>query len=230
LEYKSQVKETKENIADSVFGKSANELEELYKDSDVIELSKEKASAVAKSYSGKIDVADGGAYITDEMCEMLLRMHGDYTSEIEEAFDILRGRKKVDYLSIPEAYQKVLTKVIGNQKYTAFGRRMQDGVSVPYYHKMALFPIFECIAIGRMGNIFDKMKEQGIDMLLINSAVKVGSQGSKPINWSEYREDSNPENANNFFEDAENGTSWKPVFKEAFNFNTYDVDFAYLRK
>jgi hypothetical protein len=95
---------------------------------------------------------------------------------------------------------------------------------------MALFPIFECIATGRMSNIFDKMKEQGIDMLLINSAVKVGSQGSKPINWSEFREDSNEQNANNFFEDGINGLSWKPTFKESFSFNTYDVDFTYLRK
>ena len=65
-------------------------------------------------------------------------------------------------------YTKVLTSVIGNQKYTAFGRRFQDGVNVAYYNKMALFPIFECIATGRMRNVYDKMKQQGIDMLMVN--------------------------------------------------------------
>ena len=74
------------------------------------------------------------------------------------------------------------------------------------------------------------MKKQGIDMLLINSAVKVGSEGSKAINWSEFRENDDERNENNFFEDNENGTSWKPTFDEGFDFNTYDVDFSYLRK
>lgn len=227
---KSDLQAARERITQEVDNSSIEQLESDYEGSEVLKLSKEKAEVASKSYAGKIDVADGGAYITDEMCETLLRMEGSWSKEIEEAFDILRGRKKADYLGKSEAYQKVLTTVIGNQKYTAFGRRLQNGVSVPYYHKMALFPIFECIATGKMSNIFDKMKEQGIDMLLINSAVKVGSQGSKPINWSEFREDSDEQNANNFFEDGMNGLSWKPTFKESFNFNTYDVDFTYLRK
>ena len=227
---KSDLQAARERITQEVDHSSVEQLESDYEGSEVLKLSKEKAEVASKSYAGKIDVADGGAYITDEMCETLLRMEGSWSKEIEEAFDILRGRKKADYLGKSEAYQKVLTTVIGNQKYTAFGRRLQNGVSIPYYHKMALFPIFECIATGRMSNIFDKMKEQGIDMLLVNSAVKVGSQGSKPINWSEFREDSNEQNANNFFEDGMNGLSWKPTFKESFNFNTYDVDFTYLRK
>jgi len=179
---KSDLQAARERITQEVDNSSIEQLESDYEGSEVLELSKEKAEVASKSYAGKIDVADGGAYVTDEMCETLLRMEGSWSKEIEEAFDILRGRKKADYLGKSEAYQKVLTTVIGNQKYTAFGRRLQNGVSVPYYHKMALFPIFECIATGKMSNIFDKMKEQGIDMLLINSAVKVGSQGAVKYN------------------------------------------------
>ena len=230
LRFTDDLKALREEIADSVDKQSVEELENAYKGSELLEMSKQKAEVASNSFAGKIDVADGGAYITDEMCEILLRMEGSWSKEIEEAFDILRGRKSVDYLGQSEAYQKVLTTVIGNQKYTAFGRRLQDGVSVPYYHKMALFPIFECIATGKMSNVFDKMKEQGIDMLLVNSAVKVGSQGSKPINWAEFREDDNAENENNFVDNGIDGMSWKPTFKEAFSFNTYDVDFSYLRK
>nr|DAD95324.1 MAG TPA: hypothetical protein [Podoviridae sp. ctsNK10] len=29
---------------------------------------------------------------------------------------------------------------------------------MPYYNKMALFPIFDCIATGRMADIYQKMK------------------------------------------------------------------------
>ena len=228
--FEDDLQATREQIADNIDNETIDNLEREYNDTELLELTREKAQSSAKSLADNIDIADGAAYITDEMCEILLRIDGAWGKEIEEAFDILRGRKKVDYLGQAEAYQKVLTTVIGNQKYTAFGRRLQNGTSIPYYHKMALFPIFECIATGRMSNVFDKMKEQGVDMLLINSAVKVGSEGSKSINWSEYRENDDPSNSNNFYEDSENGVSWKSTFKEAFNFNTYDVDFAYLRK
>ena len=229
-QFRESLQAARDRITDDVDNTSIGELETEYEDSEILALSREKAKIAADSYAGKIDVADGGAYITDEMCEMLLRMEGSWGKEIEEAFDILRGKIKADYLGQADAYQKVLTSVIGNQKYTAFGRRLQNGVSIPYYHKMALFPIFECIATGKMSNIFDKMKKQGIDMLLVNSAVKVGSEGSKSIDWSDFRENDDEQNENNFFEDNENGTSWKPTFEEAFDFNTYEVDFSYLRK
>ena len=94
---------------------------------------------------------------------------------------------------------------------------------------MALFPIFDCIATGKMRNIYDKMQEQGIDMLLVKSAVKVGGEGAKDIIWSDYRQDADPANEDNFKGDIAN-QDWKPVFKDTFNFETYDCDFDYLRK
>ena len=73
------------------------------------------------------------------------------------------------------------------------------------------------------------MQEQGIDMLLVKSAVKVGGEGAKDIVWSDYRQDADPANEDNFKGDIAN-QDWKPVFKDAFNFETYDCDFDYLRK
>lgn len=157
---------------------------------DIVEI---KIAAETKSYEKGIDVADGGAYITANMCENLLRMNGKWSKDIERAFKILKSSTKEhltpkEMLSVAENYQKVFTSVIGCYKYTAFGLRRQDVASktkpqtitrlVPYYNKMALFPIFDCIATGRMADIYQKMKAQNIDMLMINSAVKVGSQGS----------------------------------------------------
>jgi hypothetical protein len=55
-----------------------------------------------------------------------------------------------------------------------------EGVSslaIPYYNKFALFPLFDCISTGDMKNIYNKMKDEKVDMLLTESAVKIGLQG-----------------------------------------------------
>ena len=122
-----------------------------------------------------------------------------------------------------QAYAKVVTSGIGSQKYTAFGRRRHTstGVQIAYYDKMALFPLFRSIATGKMQNIYNKMLSQGIDMLMVNSAVKVGSQGSKPINWDSFAKDPN---------EAQASLGTKLTFDDGFQFDTYEQKFMYLRK
>lgn len=205
---------------------SDEEIEKLLesKHKGIIAVIKKKARSVIDSYRlskdeklDGIDVADGGAYITDEMCEALLRMVGSWSSDIEEAFKILRSGNIYTVRTKLNAYNKIVTTVIGTQKYTAFGRRRdpKTGIMVTYYDKYALFPIFESIAYGRTANIFHAMKQQGVDQLKINSAIKVGSQGSQPIKWSDY---------SNVEEDG------KPLFLDTFKFNSYEQRFKYLRK
>ena len=178
-----------------------------------------------------IDVADGGAYISDTMAEMLLRMNGNYSSEIEKAFKILREEVRSTILEKQQAYKDVITEVIGSQKYTAFGRRKhpKTGVQIAYYNKMALFPMFQCMSTGRMQNIYNKMKRQGIDMLMVKSAVKVGGQYSKPINWDDYAQDGDESNPLNHVGGNINNPL-KPTFDESFDFGTYKQKFIYLRK
>jgi hypothetical protein len=48
----------------------------------------------------------------------------------------------------------------------------------PYYNKTALFPIFEQIAYGRMAQFLQAMRKNNVDMVMMTSAVKVGSQGA----------------------------------------------------
>lgn len=205
---------------------SDEEIEKLLesKHKGIIAVIKKKAKSVIDSYRlskdeklDGIDVADGGAYITDEMCEALLRMVGSWSSDIEEAFKILRSDNIYTVRTKLNAYNKIVTTVIGTQKYTAFGRRRdpKTGIMITYYDKYALFPIFESIAYGRTANIFHAMKQQGVDQLKINSAIKVGSQGSQPIKWSDY---------SNVEEDG------KPLFLDTFKFNSYEQRFKYLRK
>lgn len=196
-----------------------------------------------------VDVADGAAYISDEMAENLIRMNGDgYNEDVARAFRILRGQEinpntglpytTQDILETSEAYELIRTKVIGSQKYTAYGFRDYNGpmiqgvsnnVQVAYYNKMALFPMFKIISTGKMAKLYEKMKSQSIDMLMINSAVKVGSQGSKPIVWDDFSVDNSDEDYN--FTTNENGERVrKPDFNDSFYFNTYIQDYQNLRK
>lgn len=205
---------------------SDEEIEKLLesKHKGIIAVIKKKAKSVIDSYRlskdeklDGINVADGGAYITDEMCEALLRMVGSWSSDIEEAFKILRSGNIYTVRTKLNAYNKIVTTVIGTQKYTAFGRRRdpKTGIMITYYDKYALFPIFESIAYGRTANIFHAMKKQHVDQLKINSAIKVGSQGSQPIKWDDYSSVEGDE---------------KPLFLDTFKFNSYEQRFKYLRK
>lgn len=157
-----------------------------------------------------IDVADGASYISDKMAENLLRMVGNWSSDIERAFKILRGEKvdgKVyttkDIRELASAYEKVYTAVIGNQKYTAFGLRKEGNTLVPYYNKTALFPLFKCMCTGHTADLYKIMQDQNVDMVMINSSVKVGSVGSQPLDFNKLDE---------------------------FKFNTYSQKYSYLRK
>jgi len=72
-----------------------------------------------------INVADGAAYITDKMCENLLRMRGAYSEEIKEAFDILRSRStRYSWIKSRDAFEKIYNTLnIVTTKYTAYGFR-----------------------------------------------------------------------------------------------------------
>ena len=89
-----------------------------------------------------------------------------------------------------QAYKDIYDAInITPTKYTAYGFREHtindskcSDVAVPYYNKFALFPIFPCMATGNMYQLYEKMKNEGVDMALMDSAVKVGSQGAVKYN------------------------------------------------
>lgn len=207
---------------------SDDDVKQELKSLGMLDIIDKKSKAAYNSYTGGIDVNDGAAYITDDMCEMLLRMVGSYSSEVAEAFKILRSTSVKDMRQIADAYTKVITTVIGTQKYTAYGRRQDStGNIVDYYHKYALFPIFPMLATGKLGNIYNMMKTNNTDMVLISSAVKVGSQGAVANpKWDDYRQDDDKDNKANYNKDG----SLKPLFSESFKVNPYSVSFEYLRK
>jgi len=83
------------------------------------------------------------------------------------------------------------------------------------------------LATGKLGNIYNMMKTNNTDMVLISSAVKVGSQGAVANpKWDDYRQDDDKDNKANYNKDG----SLKPLFSESFKVNPYSVSFEYLRK
>lgn len=148
-----------------------------------------KYQAEYKAYAGKIydpkaknpiNVADGSAFITDRMCEKLLRSLGLYNNKAKQLFDMLRDPdKQYTFRQKADAFSELQEFIVGAQKYSAFGHRNDDQLGsllIPYYNKMALFPIFPSIAMGDMGKIYNKMINEGVDMLLFDSAVKIGNK------------------------------------------------------
>lgn len=140
-----------------------------------------KYQAEYKAYAEKgINVADGSAFITDKMCEKLLRSLGLYSSKAKQLFDMLRDPKKqYTFRQKADAFAELQEFIVGAQKYSAFGHRNDDQLGsllIPYYNKMALFPIFPSIAMGDMGKVYNKMINEGVDMLLFDSAVKIGNK------------------------------------------------------
>lgn len=92
-----------------------------------------------------------------------------------------------------DAYDTVYNAVnIVTTKYTAYGVRDHtlyndkyngevSDVAVTYYNKYALFPLFPCIATGRMGAIYQRclMKSR---YFIYDICCKVGSQGAVEFN------------------------------------------------
>lgn len=140
-----------------------------------------KYQAEYKAYAEKgINVADGSAFITDRMCEKLLRSLGLYNNKAKQLFAMLRDPdKQYTFRQKVDAFAELQEFIVGAQKYSAFGHRNDDQLGsllIPYYNKMALFPIFPSIAMGDMGKVYNKMINEGVDMLLFDSAVKIGNK------------------------------------------------------
>lgn len=152
---------------------------------DAVKKIETRANNFYEAYTGGINVADGASYITADMCKRMLRARGALTNDVAKAINILESSNKYSWMDQKDAYELIYEKVnLVTTKYTAYGFRDHttngkkvSNLSVPYYNKFALFPIFDCISTGKLKNVYDKMKENNVDNLLMTSAVKVGLQG-----------------------------------------------------
>lgn len=226
-EYKSktiQDQDELDSLVDKIYGKNGQSemsLDEIKKDFEdngqgiLYEAAKKRGEDEAsvfgldKEGNGQINVADGAAYITPKMAKNLLRQLGKYTKPVREAFEYLEGKKNVNILSDKQAFKTIYEAMLGAQKYSAYGYRPVGDIKIQYYNKFALFPLFKQMASGYTQQILQKMEDQHIDMLMMHSAVKIGSQSPAVLT-----EDilNNKESYDNF------------------QFDTYDQDYKFIRR
>ena len=133
----------------------------------------------------KNNVTDGSAFISAKFAEKLVRSQGAWDEEIAKAFRILTSNEKQDVQQILTSYDifsKVWTQVIGTYKYTAVGFRTENvngqNKVVQYVNKYSLAPVFACMCNEKMNAIREQMDKQNVDVLMFESAVKVGAHGN----------------------------------------------------
>lgn len=183
--------------------------------------------------------ADGAAFISPECTKTLLRMRGKFTSKVKEAFEYLEGEdSKFNPLRSADAYKVITEALIGTQKYSAYGYRINaatEEVPVHYYNKFALFPLFKFMATGFTVDLYRKMEEgdeQGrpIDMVMMHSGVKTGSEQPGMFDPNMLRVDDNDENEQNWEHDKDGKrTKLKPHVND-FQFHTYEQDYSFIRR
>lgn len=132
--------------------------------------------------SGNINQADAAVYIRPAMYKRIMQALGEWSPEIEEAYNILESSD--DVLSNPELYSKALKASIKPLKMMYFGDSYDAvaKINVPTFDKMALFPMFRVLAKADNKYLYDRMNNEElgtIDMLLFESAVKVGAPQNK---------------------------------------------------
>lgn len=158
---------------------SIQEIEKIYPES--VKIAKQAAKVEVEGYKGGINVADAAVYISPNMTRDLLRMRGVWSPEIKKAFDILTNEDTANlWDSDPKLYAEANKVILNAMKYMAFGTRFNEipGLGIPYFNKMALFPLFKSIATGDIKALYDRMTDPSkpVDMVLFDSAVKAGSR------------------------------------------------------
>jgi hypothetical protein len=105
-----------------------------------------KAKSQVQGYGGGINVADAAVYVTPEFYARMMRSIGFWSPEIEEAYRILSNpanEAEANWESVASAYSKVMNASLKPLKYMAFGHRFENNLAIPYFNKMALFPLFK---------------------------------------------------------------------------------------
>lgn len=158
---------------------SIQEIEEIYPES--VKIAKQAAKVEVEGYKEGINVADAAVYISPNMTRDLLRMRGVWSPEIKKAFEILTNEDTANlWDSDPKLYAEANKVILNAMKYMTFGTRFNEipGLGIPYFNKMALFPLFKSIATGDIKALYDRMVDPSkpVDMVLFDSAVKAGSR------------------------------------------------------
>lgn len=182
LFYRANIKETiQEVLGEEVWNEikdlSIRDIEKQYPEETKI--AKQAAKVAVAGYKKGVNVADAAVYISPNMTRDLLRMRGVWNADIKRAFEVLTNPDTADkWESDPKLYAEANKVILNAMKYIAFGTRFRNGLGIPYFNKMALFPLFKSVATGDIKALYDRMVDPNdpIDMAMFDSAVKAGSE------------------------------------------------------
>lgn len=150
------------------------------KNPDAIKFIEQQAKNSAKPYAdGEINQADAAVYIRPEFYKRLMKSLGEWSPEIEEAYNIMESDDS--WLSDTEKYQKAIKAITQPLKMVYFGDHFDQtlGMNVNTFDKMALFPLFKTFAKADNKYLYDRMNDASkgyIDMIAFESAIKVGGR------------------------------------------------------
>lgn len=150
------------------------------KNPDAIKFIEQQAKNSAKPYAdGEINQADAAVYIRPEFYKRLMKSLGEWSPEIEEAYNIMESDDS--WLSDTEKYQKAIKAITQPLKMIYFGDHFDQtlGMNVNTFDKMALFPLFKAFAKADNKYLYDRMNDASkgyIDMVAFESAIKVGGR------------------------------------------------------
>lgn len=150
------------------------------KNPDAIKFIEQQAKNSAKPYAdGEINQADAAVYIRPEFYKRLMKSLGEWSPEIEEAYNIMESDDS--WLSDTERYQKAIKAITQPLKMVYFGDHFDQtlGMNVNTFDKMALFPLFKTFAKADNKYLYDRMNDASkgyIDMVAFESAIKVGGR------------------------------------------------------
>lgn len=150
------------------------------KNPDAIKFIEQQAKNSAKPYAdGEINQADAAVYIRPEFYKRLMKSLGEWSPEIEEAYNIMESDDS--WLSDTEKYQKAIKAITQPLKMVYFGDNFDQtlGMNVNTFDKMALFPLFKTFAKADNKYLYDRMNDASkgyIDMVAFESAIKVGGR------------------------------------------------------
>lgn len=160
---------------------------------DVIAMAKSLGEDDASAYGmfkgkGAINQADAAVYISPQMYKDIVQMLGEWSDEIEEAFEIMESG--IDWLNDRVKCAKAMKALIKPLKTTYFCNQYNADIkhTVPVFDKMAMFPLFRVLATGDNKEIYDRMNaigkyegQQKIDQVAFESAKKVGIIGATDV-------------------------------------------------
>lgn len=150
------------------------------KNPDAIKFIEQQTKNSAKSYAdGEINQANAAVYIRPEFYKRLMKSLGEWSPEIEEAYNIMESDDS--WLSDTEKYQKAIKAITQPLKMVYFGDHFDQtlGMNVNTFDKMALFPLFKTFAKADNKYLYDRMNDASkgyIDMVAFESAIKVGGR------------------------------------------------------